>query len=71
MKANENETQERLALDAKAAAKLLGVSRRTVQRWAAAGQIPHKKMGKLLLFSPRALKDWLDKSGTMSVDTLC
>ena len=53
---------EPLALDAKAAAKLLGVSRRTVQRWAAAGQIPHKKMGKLLLFSPRTLKDWMDSS---------
>ena len=61
MSKNENNT-EPLAFGAKEAAKLLGVSRRTVQRLAKAGEIPHRKVGKLLLFSPRTLREWMDAS---------
>ena len=52
--------EARIAIKAHEAAKLLGISRRTVQMLAKRGEIPHRRIGKLYLFSPRVLQEWMD-----------
>jgi len=40
-------------------ASLLGVNRKTVYDAAGRGQIPHRRLGKRILFSRAALLEWL------------
>lgn len=47
-------------LSAEAAARFLGVDRKTVYEYANRGVIPHRRLGKRLLFSRAALVSWLD-----------
>ncbi|NBD09283.1 helix-turn-helix domain-containing protein [Corallococcus silvisoli] len=49
------------AWDVRRAAQFLGVSEKTLYRWAAAGTLPSFKLGGLLRFSPSALMDWREK----------
>ncbi len=51
---------EPITIRSRAAARLLGVSMRTLQDWCQKGIIPHRKEGKILLFSPRVLREWAD-----------
>ncbi len=53
---------EPLAITCREAAAMLKVSRRTLQRWCAEGVVPHRRQGKILLFSPRKLREWMDNS---------
>ena len=41
------------------AAKLLGVSRRTLQRWCAERDVPHYKVAGAVLFDPTELEDYV------------
>lgn len=62
---------EPLTISCTEAAKRLGVSRRTLQRWCADGAVPHRRVGKKLLFSPRALQSWIDSGdGCESLDII-
>jgi excisionase family DNA binding protein len=40
-------------------AKLLGVDRKTIYEYAARGQIPHRRLGRRMLFSRAAVMSWL------------
>lgn len=51
------EQQEVLSADE--AARLLGVNRKTVYDAAGRGEIPHRRLGKRIIFSRAALLDWL------------
>lgn len=64
--------EEPLTISCSAAAKLLGISRRTLQRWCAVGAVPHLRIGKKLLFSPRTLRNWVDSAGgNKELDSVC
>jgi excisionase family DNA binding protein len=47
------------ALSAGQAAELLGIGKNLVYDAAARGEVPHRRLGKRLLFSRQALLDWL------------
>jgi len=49
-----------LLLDARAAAKTLGIGERTLARLKAAGSIPHVPIGRRVLYDPRDLAAWID-----------
>lgn len=46
-------------LNAEQVAALLGLDRKTVYEYAGRGQIPHRRLGRRLLFSRSALVAWL------------
>ncbi len=50
-------------LDTNEAARLLGISPRTVQSWVRRGQLPHIKLSEgktgLTRFRPAALREWI------------
>lgn len=48
-----------LALRPREAARALGVSERTLWSWTQAGEIPHVKMGRSVLYPTAALERWL------------
>ena len=51
-------------LSAEEVAKLLGIGRNGVYDAAGRGELPHRRVGKRLLFSRRALLEWLEKAPT-------
>jgi excisionase family DNA binding protein len=46
-------------MDADELATFLGVDRKTVYDYAGRGEIPHRRLGKRLLFSRSAIVSWL------------
>ena len=46
-------------MNAEGAAAFLGVDRKTIYDYANRGEIPHQRLGKRLLFSRDALRQWL------------
>lgn len=48
--------------DARAAAEIIGVSPRTIRRWAERHDIGHFRCGKRLLFSDQDISEFLMKS---------
>ncbi len=56
-----NERSERLAVNAKEAAALLGVSQRLLWTWTNAGQIPHVRLGRRVLYPVDELRRWLSE----------
>jgi len=61
MAANDND-----ALDVKGAMAVLRLGRNAVYDGCARGQIPHRRIGKLLRFSRAGLRTWLASSPTFS-----
>jgi excisionase family DNA binding protein len=53
-----------LALRPKQAAASLGVSERTLWAWTAAGEVPHVRKGKAVLYPVELLQKWLAKKAT-------
>ena len=43
------------------AAELLRISIRTLDYWVKTGQVPHKKIGRSIRFSEKALERWLEQ----------
>ena len=41
------------------AARVLGISKRTLSRWCAEHSVPHYKVGGTLLFDERELMEWV------------
>lgn len=56
-----------LALTPDQAAKSMNVSRSTLDRWTREGKIRCKRDGKVVLYSIRAIQDWLDGGNTDTV----
>ena len=52
-------TESNEVMTAREVAELLRVSSDTVHDYADAGKIPHRRMGRRLLFSRTAIMDWL------------
>jgi len=46
------------ALNIDEVADVLGMNKKTVERWARAGRIPSFKLGNLVKFDPRLLGEW-------------
>ena len=42
------------------AARLLGISPRTLERWAQQGEIPFYRVGRNIRFRPSELAEWID-----------
>lgn len=57
---------ERDGMNADEVAEFLGVERKTVYEYANRGEIPHRRLGKRLVFSRRALVAWLGSWKTAS-----
>jgi excisionase family DNA binding protein len=55
---------EREVMTADEVADFLGVDRKTVYEAACRAEVPHRRMGKRLLFSRSALLDWLRCKGS-------
>jgi excisionase family DNA binding protein len=53
-------------IDAPAAARLLKVGRNALYDAVARGEIPHRRIGKLLRFSRSGLLRWLEGENTLS-----
>ena len=52
------------AMRAKDARKMLGgIGKNTLYDWVNQGLIPHKRVGRIILFSRRRLQEWLDSNG--------
>ncbi|ODA34948.1 helix-turn-helix domain-containing protein [Planctopirus hydrillae] len=54
-----NQLPETLACDRVEAAKMLGLSLATIDRLVKAGSIPHRKIGRRVLFCRETLLKWL------------
>lgn len=54
-----SDTPTPLSARPKMAAKLLGVSERTLWSWTNRGLIPHIRIGKVVLYSVDLLRAWL------------
>jgi excisionase family DNA binding protein len=48
--------------DVQQAAKELGISPITIRRKIRLGEIPHRRMGGLIRFTPQDLQDYIDRS---------
>ena len=57
----------RLRTAAELAARLEGVSRQRLYQLAAAGQIPHVRLGRAIRFSDEAIAEWVRNGGTAAV----
>lgn len=51
---------EALAVDARGAAKLLGIGARTVADLAARGELPFVRIGRRVVYPTHLLRKWLD-----------
>jgi excisionase family DNA binding protein len=56
----ESVSEPKEILNVDEAAALLGVHRQTVYDYASAGEIPHRRLGRRLLFSRRAIVAWVE-----------
>ncbi|WP_084784969.1 helix-turn-helix domain-containing protein [Calidithermus timidus] len=53
---------EKLALSAREAARLIGAHEQSVYKWVRAGKIPHKRIGRKIVFPVQALQRWLEEN---------
>lgn len=51
----------RLLIDAHETARALSISERTLWGMTNRGEIPSVRIGRRVLYDPRALRDWIDK----------
>ncbi len=58
---------ERLTVNAREAAQMLGVSERTIFQLSKAGKLPHKRLGARVVYSIAALKKFIDEPDTETV----
>lgn len=59
-----DEQSEPLAVNARDAAALLGVSQRLLWTWTHAGQIPHVRLGRRVLYPVDELRKWLSEQAS-------
>lgn len=56
-----------LALRAKQAARAIGISERLLWRLTAAGNVPHVRMGRVVVYPVRDLEGWLSQRARAAV----
>ena len=42
--------------------KMLGIGRNTLYNWCEQGIIPHKRIGRVILFSRKRIQEWLENN---------
>lgn len=42
--------------------KMLGIGRNTLYEWCRQGIIPHKRAGRVILFSKKRVQEWLENN---------
>ena len=52
---------ERLTVNRREAAAMLGISERLLWTWTNAGHVPHVRIGARVLYPVEALRQWLDQ----------
>ena len=63
----DTDTIPRLRTAAELSARLHGVSRQRLYQLAAAGQIPHVRLGRAIRFADSAIVEWVRQGGTAAV----
>jgi excisionase family DNA binding protein len=56
-----NMQNDRLLVDARTAAKMLGVCQRTLWRLTDIGELPHVRIGRRVLYCPQQLREWVER----------
>jgi len=59
---DERGQEENLVMRADEVRQLLGIGRNTLYNWCELGMIPHKRVGRVILFSRERIKEWLDNN---------
>lgn len=57
-------TERRLLICAEETATLLGLKKDQIYAMARCGILPHVRVGRKVMFSPKALEVWIDNGGT-------
>ena len=52
--------EENLIMRAVELRKMLGVGKNTIYDWCRQGMLPHKRVGRVILFSRIKIKEWLE-----------
>ena len=52
----------RIAIGTKEAARLLSISRNTLYTWLNTTDIPYKRVGTRIVFSPKLLEEWVART---------
>jgi excisionase family DNA binding protein len=55
-----NMQNDRLLIDARTAARMLGVSPRTLWKLTDIGELPHVRIGRRVLYCPQQLLAWIE-----------
>lgn len=59
-----NVEPDRLAVNRREAARMLGISERLLWTWTNSGRVPHARMGGRILYPLDLLRAWLRKQAT-------
>lgn len=59
---DERGQEENLVMRADEVWQLLGIGRNTLYNWCELGIIPHKRVGRVILFSRKRIQEWLDNN---------
>ncbi len=51
--------EENLTMRAGEVRQMLGIGRNTLYNWCELGIIPHKRVGRVILFSRKRIQEWL------------
>ncbi len=54
--------EENLVMRADEVWQMLGIGRNTLYNWCELGIIPHKRIGRVILFSSKRIQEWLDNN---------
>lgn len=58
----EREQKENPVMRADEVRHMLGIGRNTLYNWCELGIIPHKRAGRVILFSRKRIQEWLDNN---------
>ena len=59
---DERGQEENLVMRADEVRQMLGIGRNTLYNWCELGIIPHKRVGRVILFSRKRIQEWLDNN---------
>jgi len=59
---HEREQENNWAMRADEVRRMLGIGRNTLYNWCELDIIPHKRVGRVLLFSRKRIQEWLDNN---------
>lgn len=59
---SERRQEENLVMRADEVRQMLGIGRNTLYNWCELGIIPHKRVGRVILFSRKRIEKWLDNN---------